>query len=87
MRFSSSSFATAVVEAGSGKYRKTTPSTQYSPASFPPAMTEVNLAMSSGVLKKVFSITIISLNGEYVMLTSGLFIALIWLAIVSAVPF
>src|SRR5208283_1891448 len=70
-----SSLATTAVEAGSGKYKKTTPSTQYNPASLPPAITEVNLAISSGVPKNVFSIITISLNGEYVTLTSGLLIS------------
>lgn len=46
------------------------PSAQYSPASLPPAMTDVNLAMSSGVAKTLRSITTISSNGPYVMLTS-----------------
>lgn len=39
------------VDAGSGKYRNTTPSAQYSPAAFPPAMMEANLARSSDVVK------------------------------------
>jgi hypothetical protein len=77
------------VEAGSGKYKKTTPSTQYKPASLPPAITEVNLAISSGVLKRVFSKITISLKGEYEMATSFLLITFHfnWLATVLAVPF
>src|SRR4030042_5460383 len=68
--FSISAFATDVVEAGSGKYRKTTPSTQYSPASLPPAITDVNRAISSGVEKCVSSIITISLKGSYLTVTS-----------------
>src|SRR4030042_1314859 len=61
--------ATAVVDAGSGKYRKTTPSTQYSPASLPPAITAVNLAKFSGVENCVRSIMTISLKGSYLTVT------------------
>lgn len=46
------------------------PSAQYNPASLPPAMTDVNLAMSSGVAKKLRSITIISSKGPYFTFTS-----------------
>ena len=52
---------------GSGKYRKTTPSAQYRPASLPPAITEVKRAKLSGVGKRVCSIITISLKGSYLM--------------------
>lgn len=52
-----------------GKYRNATPSVQYKPAIFPPAIMFVNLARSSGVGNLVHSMMTISLKGSYLIVT------------------